>query len=103
MKTKKILLFLFLLIIGVNIFATGTGKSIETLDKNIKIIQDFSTSDAVRGLFIIALAGVGIGLIANKDNERLKQRLVQLFCGIFLVLAAKEIVGLFFTSGTMIA
>lgn len=82
------------------IFASQVN--IPQLEEVATTIQSFFTSTPVQIFFAIALAAMGIGFIANRDNEQAKKKFLMWGIGIGVVLGAQYITKMFFTEGALI-
>jgi len=92
----KIMLFLLLLAAAAPLFAQtgdlgtlGLGK-METLATNI---QGIFTGKIVTVILVCCLAGCGIAYAYNKDNEKMKGKVIAITIGIAIISAAVTIVG----------
>ena len=101
MKRKKGLLLTIISLLAVpRLFASQA--TVQALEDVASKFLEFFTSTPVQLFFAIALAGIGIGFIANRDNQQIKQKFMFWGLGVGIVLGASGITDLFFTEGVLV-
>lgn len=89
----RFLLFIALCFLAVSSsFAQDLGDMEDVAEKVLNLFE----SPLVKTVLSIALGGLAIGLIMNKDNESMKKRFVIWLIAVGLLRGMTEVVGLFF-------
>jgi hypothetical protein len=100
MKKKYLIVSLLFTVVLNAVHASSVN--VASLQSTAKTVLDFFTSTPMSLFFAIALAGIGIAFIANRQNEEMKKKLAGWAIGIAVVLGAQQITDMFFTSGALL-
>lgn len=104
MSKKKKVLFLLLILFCSSIptFA-GTGDSgITVLDDTITKLQEFSSGGWVKGLFGLAIVGMGFAWFFNRDNKAVKIAFFSIVGAAVFVFGGPQISEMLFTQGALV-
>lgn len=71
------------------------GQQLGGLENILNAVLELFSSTAMRLVFTIALGGIGIALVVNRDNQALKQKIIAWGLGLVGVLSAPTIAGFF--------
>jgi uncharacterized membrane protein len=95
---KQLVLFIILSVLLVaSVSAQSTG-GLGALEDSLGIILYFFTSGYMKAILTIALAGLGVGMIANRGEQGMVKKFIPWFAACLIILSASELTSVVFKS-----